>query len=238
MTVCLCYSSGIPILLWIAAGGFTYKYWVDKWCLLRAYEKPKLIDDDMFGKFGGTTGILFLGLTVKVALGSWLYASAGGRNPRQTYSGDIERPFVIPYMLTGGVVLVYYLLTQCRSKKSKPSADSAEEQSLEVGAGEDLMPFSDAYSGQHLVNSDYDYEMDEVELEEKMEQAFGVALVVSASAETRMPDTLFQTVLDSVWDGGESAGKSEVISALHAGGRGGVQVEPAAPHTTITKLFP
>ena len=34
MFVCLAYSSGIPILLWIGCFGFTLKFWAEKWCML------------------------------------------------------------------------------------------------------------------------------------------------------------------------------------------------------------
>ena len=48
MTICLAYSSGIPVLLWIGTCGFTIKFYVDKWCMLRVYQRPPLVDDVVF----------------------------------------------------------------------------------------------------------------------------------------------------------------------------------------------
>eukprot|EP01043_Picozoa_sp_COSAG02_P002048 COSAG02_NODE_45_length_45811_cov_83.565891_36_plen_911_part_00 len=45
LVVTLAYSSGVPLLLWVATFGFTLKFWVEKWCLLRRYQKPPLISD-------------------------------------------------------------------------------------------------------------------------------------------------------------------------------------------------
>ena len=212
MAVCLVYSSGIPVLLYIAAFGFAFKYWVDKWCMLRAYEKPKQVDDGMFSQFGGFFGLLSVTLMGKVAVGSWLYASAGGRDPRQEYPTDVERPYVIPYMTTGAIVFVYWVLTtwfgfDCldlfkgvmkkkKKKKKKPvelsdspkdgddsveSPPEVDDDENDVKILEDLPPFSVAYRDRKLVNADYDYEMDDVEREEKMEGAFGEAIKASVN---------------------------------------------------------
>jgi hypothetical protein len=142
MAVCLLYSSGIPLLLWIATFGFCFKYWVDKWCMLRLYEKPTLVDDDMFTQFGGTYGIMSICLFLKVGLGTWLYASAGGTDPRKEYAGHISRPYVVPYLLMGIIVITYWVLAQffgfdaveflknrCkRKKKQQPEAAAAESE--------------------------------------------------------------------------------------------------------------
>eukprot|EP01043_Picozoa_sp_COSAG02_P023791 COSAG02_NODE_1280_length_13477_cov_9.042906_10_plen_924_part_00 len=45
LAVTLAYSSGVPLLLWVATFGFTLKFWVEKWCLLRRYQKPPLMSD-------------------------------------------------------------------------------------------------------------------------------------------------------------------------------------------------
>jgi hypothetical protein len=46
LVVTLAYSSGIPLLLWVGTFGFTLKYWVEKWCVLRRYRKPALTNAD------------------------------------------------------------------------------------------------------------------------------------------------------------------------------------------------
>ena len=46
VVVTLAYSSGIPLLLWVSTFGFTLKFWVEKWCMLRRYQKPALTNAD------------------------------------------------------------------------------------------------------------------------------------------------------------------------------------------------
>lgn len=169
MAVCMLYSSGIPVLLWIATAGFTYKYWVDKWCMLHLYEKPAQVSDSMMTDFGGAYGIMTCVLCLKITLGTWLYASAGGVDPRREIHGDVTRAYVIPYLLVGIAVV----LQLCRVFISRNDDD-------DTASDEQLLLFHQAYKEpNYLVNTDNDYEMDEVEKEEKMEAAFRDAIIRS-----------------------------------------------------------
>ena len=169
VAVCLVYSSGIPLLLWVATVGLTFKYYVDKCCMLRLYEKPALVNDSMFTQFGGAHGVMSVVLLIKLGLGTWLYASAGGLNPRHEYAGNVMRPYIFPYILMGFAIAIYWAHNSIR-------ADNSDENT----ATEDLKPFSEAYEQRLMVNKDYDYECDQVEAGEELETAFAEAMVKSA----------------------------------------------------------
>jgi hypothetical protein len=168
VAVCLVYSSGIPLLLWVATIGLTFKYWIDKCCMLRLYEKPALVDDSMFTQFGGAHGVMSVVLLCKVGLGTWMYASAGGRDPRHEYAGNMMRPYVIPYILMGIAVVLYWARASIRTHTSDENT-----------ATEDLKPFSEAYEQRLMVNTDLDYECDQTEQAEELETAFAEAMVKS-----------------------------------------------------------
>ena len=170
----------------------------DKWCLLRAYRRPKQVDDDMFSQFGGLHAIMTVALLLHGGIGAWLYASAGGRDPRTEYHAHFERPYVVVFIVACCGMAVVWVLDSLRHNLGG-KAKAAES----IPNNEHLPPFSEAYTvrdsrlttlacsqapgtevaagaqDQLLVNDDYDYEMDEIEEEEEFERAFGVALLKS-----------------------------------------------------------
>ena len=169
MTICLAYSSGIPVLLWVATFGFTLKFWCvslvpllvlllllrtavllmplvlvrrsDKWCLLRAYRRPKQVDDDMFSQFGGLHAIMTVALLLHGGIGAWLYASAGGRDPRTEYHAHFDRPYVVVFVVACCGVAVVLVLDSLRHNLGG-KAKAAES----IPNNERLPPFSEAYS--------------------------------------------------------------------------------------------
>ena len=203
MTVCLAYSSGIPVLLWIGTCGFTIKFYVDKWCMLRVYQRPPLVDDvvfDMPRVFGGLFGIMSFALAVKGLFGIWLYATAGGISPTHSYHAHLTRPHLIPYVASLALAACIWVYQQCYGQPVKPP--KGEERIIK-----DSLRFSDEYAGRNLANEDPDYHMDQLEEEQGLEIAFGKALLAYAdvSGAPKMPGELYGCILESVWDGGDAA---------------------------------
>jgi hypothetical protein len=51
ISVILVFSSGIPLLYWVGAFGFTVRFWVDKWMVLRVCAKPPLYSSQLIEDF-------------------------------------------------------------------------------------------------------------------------------------------------------------------------------------------
>ena len=203
-------SAGVPLLLWIGCFGFTLKFWVEKWCMLRRYQKPPLIDDDMFNQFSGLFSIMSAAIVIKGLIGIWLYASAGGISPSHEYHAHLVRPHVLPFIAVVVVAIATWIAKTCCFPTAKATR-----------APKGNPPFSVALNENELANRDPDYEIDQFEEEESYERAFGKALVKYASLKDadskKMKGHVYMTVVNSVWDGEDDA-KEKIVADLRKTG--------------------
>eukprot|EP01052_Picozoa_sp_SAG31_P004711 SAG31_NODE_198_length_20656_cov_5.167291_16_plen_454_part_00 len=154
--VSLIYSTGLPILLFFACIGFTYKYFVDKYALLNLYRSPP-----MYGaQFAKTTETLFpVAILLHMAFGIWLL-SAPNKDELPGFSARFSQKHVLPSialmittiaLLFGRSILQWILdhtETPCEKaweerKQRKIHAAAAE---LHSDDDEDeLLPFTEAF---------------------------------------------------------------------------------------------
>ena len=92
----LLYCSAMPILYWVAGFGFLYKYWGDKWAVLRAFRKPPLYGSDLFDSL---EEILLLALTMHAGAGWYFLSMAGGVDPKKSIPRNFFRPHCLPIMV-------------------------------------------------------------------------------------------------------------------------------------------
>lgn len=71
--VALTFSSGIPILLPIAAFSLWVGHWIDKWTLFRLYQKPAHLDDSLARL---SAQLLPWALLAHLVVGIWMYGNA------------------------------------------------------------------------------------------------------------------------------------------------------------------
>ena len=96
-SVVLLYSSAMPILYWVAGFGFMYKYWLDKWAVLRAFRKPPLYGHDLFDSL---EEVIFFMVTVHAGVGWYFLSMAGGLDPNVPVPLNWWRPHCIPMFIT------------------------------------------------------------------------------------------------------------------------------------------
>jgi hypothetical protein len=72
IVVTLIYSTGLPILTFFACGGFTYKYYADKWAILNFYRRPPMYGDQFAQK---TQQLLPGAIVLHMAFGCWLLST-------------------------------------------------------------------------------------------------------------------------------------------------------------------
>ncbi len=128
--VTLMYSSGMPILLPIAAVSFFVSFWVDKYLFLRFYRKPPHYDTRMGMKM---TGLLPYAILLHLGFAAWMYSnraifssseyiveaaqsgalSAGGalKDATLTYSDRLSQLHVVPFIVLFFAISFYMTLS-------------------------------------------------------------------------------------------------------------------------------
>eukprot|EP01043_Picozoa_sp_COSAG02_P002047 COSAG02_NODE_45_length_45811_cov_83.565891_35_plen_174_part_00 len=163
----------------------------------------------MFNQFGGFFYIASAAIVIKGLVGIWLYATAGGISPNHTYHTHLLRPHVLVFDALLVLAVVVWSVVTFRGETAADVKDKTESTTA----------FSRAVQENLLSNADYDYEMDQFEAEQDFETAFGQALITRARTDSdRMPKEVYQTVLESVWDGKDAA-LNKVYAELAAAGK-------------------
>jgi hypothetical protein len=128
--VTLMYSSGMPILLPIAAVSFFVSFWVDKYLFLRFYRKPPHYDTRMGMKM---TGLLPYAMLLHLGFAAWMYSnqaifssqeyvieaarsgalSAGGalQDAALDNSTRLSQLHVVPFVVLFALLVAYLVLT-------------------------------------------------------------------------------------------------------------------------------
>lgn len=92
MTVCLLFTSGIPILAAIAAFNFYVSYWIDKFMLLRFYRTPPRFNAEI-GKLA--TRLIPLAIIGHLLVAIWMYGStqilSTPQTGQQIYHHNVDR---------------------------------------------------------------------------------------------------------------------------------------------------
>jgi hypothetical protein len=107
MSVILVFGSGVPVLYWIGAFGFSLRFWVDKYVVLRECKRPPMISESLFEHFDEVLMLVLLG---HVAMGCYMLATAGGTDP---IAEAVFQPFaahVFPMYGAAGVVVCAWQL--------------------------------------------------------------------------------------------------------------------------------
>ena len=148
-TVTLFYGGGIPFLYWIAAAGFTLRFCLDKWAVLRVHRKPPLYGSGLFDSFDETAAFLVVG---HIGMFVYFLGTAGGTDPTGTIGFSPFRPHCWPMFIVfvlAAIVAVGKLLGFLTEKELEDADDSPT--------------FSEAYTKGLIVNEDDDYKMDDLE---------------------------------------------------------------------------
>jgi hypothetical protein len=107
MSVILIFGSGTPLLYWVGFAGFTGRYWVDKYVVLRECRRPPMLSQSLFANFDEIFMLVLLG---HAAMGCYMLTTAGGTDPAAVSQ---VRPFaahVFPmYVATAFVVIAWIL---------------------------------------------------------------------------------------------------------------------------------
>eukprot|EP01047_Picozoa_sp_COSAG01_P027214 COSAG01_NODE_1789_length_9228_cov_4.869989_5_plen_742_part_00 len=216
----LLYGSGIPLLYWVAAAGFQLRYWVDKWAVLRMFQKPPLYGPELFDFLDELLGIAVI---AHIALGCYFLGVAGGGVPTDYMQFRPFRPHVAPMFvvfciattLIVGKPLVDWLL----GRGPQDSDDDAQD--------EQVPPFSEALSSGKIANEDDDYDMDELErlncvagaMSEKVQEAY----------QKKQPPFNSTEMADRIYHALQSHSGEDTLQLAGADGRRGVVERELAP---------
>lgn len=124
--VTLMYSSGMPVLLPIAAMSFLVSFWVDKYLFLRFYRKPPHYDTRMGMRM---TGLLPYAILLHLGFAAWMYSnraifssneyiveaaqtgalSVGGalQDATLSYSDRLSQVHVVPFVVLFFIIVLY-----------------------------------------------------------------------------------------------------------------------------------
>ena len=94
--VILLYSSGIPILYWVGAVGFSAKYWSEKYFMLRVAQRN--VHSEVLITHYPFKGILLVALGLHMCAGVVFYAFAGGTDPAKPTHANLTRPHMWPLL--------------------------------------------------------------------------------------------------------------------------------------------
>ena len=103
---------GIPLLYFVAAAGFTLRYWVEKYMDLRVYKRPPLYSAKLVGSFDE---VLMALMSLHSILATYFIGVAGGEQPATntiTLSVALGRLHCIP-MICVVVFAISCLLFRC-----------------------------------------------------------------------------------------------------------------------------
>jgi hypothetical protein len=167
--VTLIYGPGIPMLYFVAAAGFTLRYWVELYCDLRIYRRPILYGRELVGT--SFADVLSLMMVLHAFISTVVVAVAGGDNPVDTsvsVTMALKRPHALPMIICFTAAFICFVFkalahTPLRQEmlKWRCSLRCLDDQSGVLN--EELKTFSNAYREGLLGNEDDDYYMDELE---------------------------------------------------------------------------
>jgi hypothetical protein len=107
MSVILIFGSGVPLLYWVGFGGFTGRYWVDKYVVLRVFKRPPMLSQQLFADFDE---MFMLVLLVHAAMGCFMLMTAGGTDPIAESQILPSSVHVFPMYLATGLVVIAGIL--------------------------------------------------------------------------------------------------------------------------------
>lgn len=98
--VTLIYGPGMPLIYFVAAAGFTLRYWVELYCDLRIYRRPVLYSRKLVGtSFPEVLGLM---MVLHAGISTIFVGMAGGENPVSStvsMSVALRRPHALPMIL-------------------------------------------------------------------------------------------------------------------------------------------
>ena len=153
MAVPLLFGSGVPLLYWVAAIGFAWRFWFDRYAVLRLYSKPPQMAITLTSSFDAVGRIILLGHS---ALSVYFIGSAGSA------ANFLSARMILTYMAffmvfavnigTLGRPTLVRLLQMLGCKRSSVCVGCLSSSVQKDETKEKLKPFSEAFRAREIAN--------------------------------------------------------------------------------------